>query len=97
MRRIENLLEDSLIRAGIYQKISKVRIFNEVKELFTTMFGVKVKYSITPKYIKEKMLVVEVNSEEYIPELKKREEEILKKLEEKLKRNVVKRLRFQMR
>jgi hypothetical protein len=97
MRVIENLLEDSLVRAGIQKKISSLRIKHEVKKIFVKMFGVNSRYSIVPINVEEKILVVEVNSDEYLSELKKREEEILVNLEKKLKRNVVKRLRFQMR
>ncbi|MBU0613645.1 DUF721 domain-containing protein [Patescibacteria group bacterium] len=97
MRRLENLLEDSLVRAGIQQKINSMRVIDEVKKQFIKMFGIRSKYSIVPKHVKEKMLVVEVSNDEYIPELKRREEEILKILESKLKRTAVKRLRFQTR
>jgi hypothetical protein len=61
------------------------------------MFGIDSRYSIVPKTIKEKMLVVEVRNESDIQEIKDREEEILVELENKLKKTAVKRLRFQVR
>ena len=97
MRKIGNLLDDSLVRAGIDQKVTTMLVLSEVKKIFLKMFGVGSRYSIVPKGIKEKMLVVEVRSEEDVVELKKREEEILVALETKLKKAAVKRLRFQIR
>ena len=97
MKKIEILLEDSLIRAGINQKINSFRIIDEIKKIFLNMYGKKSKYSIVPKQVKEKILIIEVENENYISELKRNEEKILRNLEKKLKRNVVKRLRFQVR
>ncbi|MFA6525126.1 MAG: hypothetical protein WCT33_02525 [Patescibacteria group bacterium] len=97
MRKIENLLEDSLVRAGIEQRINTMRVIYEVKKIFLGMFGIDSRYSIVPKTIKEKMLVVEVRNESDIQEIKDREEEILVELENKLKKTAVKRLRFQVR
>lgn len=97
MRKIENLLDDSLVRAGIEKKITTMRVVSELKKIFLRMFGENSRYTIVPKEIKENMMVVEVRDEMTIEEIKKREEEILVELEKITKKSAVKRLRFQLR
>jgi hypothetical protein len=97
MRKIENLLEGSLVRAGIEKEITSMRVVKEVKNIFLRLFGVDSRYTIVPKKIKESMLVVEVRDECDIDEIKNKEGEILLELEKILKKQAVKRLRFQLR
>ncbi|MFA6392078.1 MAG: hypothetical protein WCW66_05030 [Patescibacteria group bacterium] len=97
MRKIENLLEGSLVRAGIEQRVNSLRVIYEVKKIFLNMFGVNSRFTVVPKGVKEKILLIEVRDESEIQEIKNREEEILVELENKLKKTAVKRLRFLLR
>lgn len=91
---IRSSLDDALHRAGIKGEVEAARVIEEVTNILRKKFGADADTRMKPLYVRRRVLTVSCLSSAGAQELKQREREILKELNEAFPESVVDRLRF---
>lgn len=94
IRRIRDLLNGSLKRAGIYQKVNAAQIIDATKKIIQNHWGRSTLERVIPNYIQDGVLTITVKDSVYAAELKLKEEELLKEINQSCKTTAVKKLRL---
>jgi predicted nucleic acid-binding Zn ribbon protein len=94
IQRIGDLVEGSVKRAGIQQKVTAAQIIEEFKEQICERWGKQVLKRVTPKYLKRGTLTIEAKDSVFAAELRLKEKNLLDELNKKYEKAVVKKLRF---
>lgn len=92
--QLKNLLEGSLKRAGIYQKVTATQLIEEFKNIVQRKWGRQALSRILPKYVKKGTITIQIKDAVYLAELKLNEEKIIEEINRKHKGTAVKRLRL---
>ncbi|MDP2685395.1 MAG: DUF721 domain-containing protein [bacterium] len=91
---IKHLLNDSLQRSGVAKEVSAAMVCDEANKLIAQIMGNKVKKRAEAKYVKNNELSIAVLSSVVTQEIKMHEHELMEKLNKKIGKNVVKKIRF---
>jgi len=91
---LNNLLGDSLKRAGIHNQVSSAMVLEQFEKIIREFFGHEGAKHVKPLYIKDKILNVACLSSVFAQELKFREREIMERLNKENKTAVVERMRY---
>jgi len=94
VHRLGDLLEGSLKRAGIQQKVTATHTINEFRIIVQRKWGKQALKRIFPKHVKNGILTVQVKDSVYLAELKLNEEKFVEEINKKNKGAAVKRLRL---
>lgn len=92
--RLKNLLISALNRAGIKQQITATQIIKECRKIIRNIWGEQSLERISPKYIKRGLITIQIKDAIYLTELKLKEKEIIKELNNKFKKTTIEGLRF---
>lgn len=92
--RLNRLLEGALKRAGIVHKIAAFQVLEECQSIILEWWGRQAFERIKPKHIKRGVLTIEVKDSIFLVELKLKEKEIINRINKKIKKTVIKGLRF---
>ncbi len=91
---LKKLVDDSVNRAGIKDDVEASLAIDAAQKIFNEMFGEDVGKLMKPLYVKRGVLTVSCVSSVAAQELKLRDREIIKKLQERIGKPLVERLRF---
>lgn len=95
--KIGNLLEESVRRAGIQQKVIAAQIIDKFKDLIRKKWGKQISERIAALYVKNGILTIQTKDSVYSAELKLKEKEIIGELNKELKKTAIKKMRFLVR
>ena len=91
---IKDILQSSLQKAGIADQVNAAMVCNEFNRIMEEVFGKQISEKVKALYVKNRTLTLAVMSSAVGQELKLREQELIQKLEKKVGKNRVERLRF---
>lgn len=91
---LKNLLNDSLQRSGVAKEVSAAMVVDEANKLIGQIMGEKVKKRAEAKYVKNGELSIAVLSSVVTQEIKMHEHKLMEKLNKKIGKDVVKKVRF---
>lgn len=91
---IKKLLNTSIKKSGLEDKVQAALVLEVCEKVLSDMFGQKIENKAKPIYLKNNELVIAVLSSVISQELKLRENEIIKIINQELKKEIVKRLKF---
>ncbi|MDD5040148.1 MAG: DUF721 domain-containing protein [Patescibacteria group bacterium] len=91
---IKDILQSSLQKAGIADQVNAAVVCNEFNRIMEELFGTQISGKVKALYVKNRTLTLAVMSSAVGQELKLKERELIEKLEKKVGKNRVERLRF---
>ncbi len=91
---LKNLLTESLGRTGAAKEVLAAMVVDEANKLIAKIMGEKVRKRAEAKYVKNDELSIAVLSSVVTQEIKLHEYELMEKLNAKLGKEVVKKIRF---
>lgn len=94
LRPIGDLLEKSVKRQGIEKQIEASQVISEFHGVIVDLFGKRILNQVQAKSLKNQVLSVASLSSVIVNELRIHEEGILKKINDKYKKTLVRKLRF---
>lgn len=94
LRPIGDLLEKSVKRQKIESQVVASQVIEEFHRLISAQFGKKILNQVQAKSLKNQVLRVAVLSSVIVNELRMNEGEIIKKINSKFKKTLVKKLSF---
>ena len=91
---IGSLLQKTLNKAGIAEQVNAAIVCNEFQSIAQELFGKAIQDKAKALYVKNRTLTIAVTSSVIGQEIKLHEREIVQKLEKKVGKNKVEKLRF---
>ena len=91
---LKHHLASSVARAGIKDDVAASLVLTKAQKIFYELFGDDIAKTMKPLYVKRGVLTVSCMSSVAAQELKLREREIVKRLQEGASSVIVERLRF---
>lgn len=93
-RSIKEILPRSLKRAKIQNKIQAGLALAKFRQIVEDNFGPEIKSKFKPLYLKDGFLVIACLEDDLVRKIKKREKEIINKINEQIDSDLVKKLKF---
>ena len=91
---LKNLLTESLGRTGAAKEVMAAMVCDEANQLIKEIMGEKVRKRAEAKYVKNQELSIAVLNSVATQEIRMHERELIQKLNEKLGKAEVKKIRF---
>ncbi|MFH1173447.1 MAG: DciA family protein [bacterium] len=94
MKEIKDLLSKNIQRAGIARQVEATLVLAKFEEILKDIFGSKILNSAKAVSLKDRVITVACLSEAVSQELKIKEREMIRNINEQFNKKIVERLRF---